>query len=59
MYGNLVVGFYQVDLREQTTPRKLVRVIMYVADGIVVWNSSGVQRSIVAAGSPTVILLGY
>jgi hypothetical protein len=42
MYGNLVVGPNQVSLREETATRQLVRVIMYVANGIAVGNGSGV-----------------
>jgi hypothetical protein len=38
---------------------KLVGVIIYMADGVAVGGGPGVQRSVVAAGTPTVVLLGY
>jgi hypothetical protein len=58
MDGNLVVYPYQIDLGEATT-RELVGVIMYVKDGIAVGNGSGVQRSVVSTGTPTVVFLGH
>jgi hypothetical protein len=54
--GSLVVGPHQVDLGEETTTRWLVGVIMYVANGIAVGDGSGVESSIIVAGTPTVAL---
>jgi hypothetical protein len=32
---------------------------MFVTDGIAIGNGSGVQRPIVSAGTPTIVLLGH
>jgi hypothetical protein len=55
---NLVVCSDWIDLRENARTRELVGVVMYVSDGVAVGNGSGVQRSIVSAGTPIVVLLG-
>jgi hypothetical protein len=34
-------------------------IVMDMMDMIAVWDSAGVQRSIVAAGTPTVVLFGH
>jgi hypothetical protein len=59
MYRNLVVSSHQVYLREDATTRELVGIIVNVTDGVAVGNGTGVQRSIVAAGTPTVVLLRH
>jgi hypothetical protein len=56
---NLIVCSDSIDLRENARTRELVGVIMYVSDGVAVGNGLGVQRSIVSAGTPTVVVLGH
>jgi hypothetical protein len=59
MYRNLVVSPHQVDLREDAKTRELVGIIVNVTDGVAVGNGMGVQRSIVAAGTSTFVLLRH
>jgi hypothetical protein len=59
MYRNLVVNLHQADLREDTTTRELVEIIFNVTDGVAVGTGTGVQRSIVTARTPTVVLLRH
>jgi hypothetical protein len=59
IYRILVVSPRQVDLREGVTTRELVGIIVNVTDGVAVGNGTGVQRSIVAAGIPTVVLFRH
>jgi hypothetical protein len=56
---DLIVGPYQINLCEDATTRDLICIIMNVSDRIAVRYSTGVESSIIAAGSPTVIFLGY
>jgi hypothetical protein len=59
MYRNLVVRPHQIDLREDYTTRELVGIIVNVTDRVAVGNSTGVQGTIVTAGTPTVVLLWH
>jgi hypothetical protein len=51
MDRNLVVCSNQINLGEEAT------VVMDVTDRIAVWNGTSVERSVVSAGMPTVVLL--
>jgi hypothetical protein len=42
MDGNLVIGSHQVNFRENGTTKKLVGVIVDMADGVAVGNGTGV-----------------
>jgi hypothetical protein len=57
MDRNLVICSNPMDLGEETATGELMIVVMVVTDRIAVWNGKGVQRSIVSAGTPTVVLL--
>jgi hypothetical protein len=59
MDRNLVVGSHQVDFGKDGTAEKLVGVVVDVTDGVAVENGAGVQRSAVAVGTPSVVLLGH
>jgi hypothetical protein len=59
MDGELVVGSHQVDFGKDGATEKLVGVVVVMTDGVAVRNGPGVQRSVVAAGTPTVVFLGY
>jgi hypothetical protein len=54
--GDFVVCSHQVDLGEDGTTKKLVGVIMDMTDGVAVGDGPGVERSVVAAGTPTTAL---
>jgi hypothetical protein len=56
MNVDLVVGSHQVDFGKDGATEKLVGLVVDMADGVAVGNSPGVQRSVVAAGTPTVFL---
>jgi hypothetical protein len=56
MDGDLVVDSHQVDFGEDGATEKLVGVVVDMADGVEVGNGPGVQCSVVAAGTPTVVL---
>jgi hypothetical protein len=58
MDGNLVVGSHQVDFGKDGTGEKLVGVVVDVTDGVAFGNGPGVQCSVVAAGTPSVVFLG-
>jgi hypothetical protein len=58
MDGNLVVCSHQIAFGEDRTTEKLVRVVVDMTDGIAVGNGACVEPSVVAAGSPTVVILG-
>jgi hypothetical protein len=59
MDGDLIVSLHQVAFGKDGATEKLVGVVVDVMNGVAVRNGSGVQRAIVAAGTPTVVLLGY
>jgi hypothetical protein len=59
MNGELVVVSHQVDFGKDGGTEKLAGVVVDMADGVAVGNVPGVQRSVVAAGTPSVVLLGY
>jgi hypothetical protein len=59
MDGDLVVISYQVDFGEDGTTEKLVGVVMDMPDGVAVGNGTGVEGSVIATGTPPVVLLGY
>jgi hypothetical protein len=58
MDGDLVVSSHQVDFGEDGTTEKRVGVIMDMPDGVAVGNDSGVECSVIATGTPPVVL-GY
>jgi hypothetical protein len=58
MDGNLVVCSHHIDFGEDRTTEKLVRIVVDMTDGIAGGNGACVERSVVAAGSPTVVLVG-
>jgi hypothetical protein len=58
MEGVLVIGSHQVDLGEDETTEKLVVVVMDMPDRVAVRNGTGIKGSVIAAGTPTVALLG-
>jgi hypothetical protein len=55
----LVVICHQVDFGEDGTTEKLVGVIMDMPDGVAVGNGTGVEGSVIATGTPPVVLLVY
>jgi hypothetical protein len=59
MDGDLVICSHQVNLGENGAAEKLVGVIVDMTDGVAVRNGTGVKCSVLAAGTPTVVLLGY
>jgi hypothetical protein len=59
MDRDLIVGPHKNNLCENATTRDLMCIIMDVSDWIAVWYGMGVESSIIAAGSPAVIFLGY
>jgi outer membrane lipoprotein SlyB len=59
MGGDLVVRSHQIDFRKDGATGKLAGVVVDMVDGIAVGNGPGVQRSVVAAMTPTIVLLGY
>jgi hypothetical protein len=56
---NFVVSSHQVDFGKDGTAEKLVGVVVDVTDGVAVGNGPGVQRFVVAAGTPSVVFLGH
>jgi hypothetical protein len=58
MDGNLIVSSHQIDFGKDGTTEKLVGVVD-MTDGEAVEDGPGVQRSVVAAGTTTVVLLGH
>jgi hypothetical protein len=59
MDGDLIICSHQVDLREDGTSEKLVGVVMEMSHGVAVGDGPGVECSVVAAGTPPVVLLGH
>jgi hypothetical protein len=59
MDRNLVVYSNHIDLGEEMATRELMRIVMDVMNRIAAWNGTGVQRSVVSAGTPTFVLLGH
>jgi hypothetical protein len=60
MDRDFVIGSHQVDFGKDGATEKLVGVVVNMADGVAVGNGPGVQHSVAAAGTPTVVLvLGY
>jgi hypothetical protein len=53
MDGDLVVRSHQVDLGEDGTPEMLVGVIVYMTNGVAVWDYPGPKCPVVAARAPT------
>jgi hypothetical protein len=58
MDRDLIVGPYQINLCEEATTRDLMCIIVDMSDRIAVRYGTGVESSLIAAGSPTVIFLG-
>jgi hypothetical protein len=56
--GNLVVCSDQISFGKDRTTEKLARVVVDMTDEITVGNGACVERWVVAARSPTVVLLG-
>jgi hypothetical protein len=59
MDGNLVIGSHQVNFREDGKTEKLVGVIVDMADGVAVGNGTGVEGSVVATGTPSVVFFWH
>jgi hypothetical protein len=59
MDGDLLVCSHQVCLGRDGTSEKLVRVVIGMADGVVVGDSPGFECSSVAARTPPLVLFGY
>jgi hypothetical protein len=59
MDGDLAVSSHQVDFGDDGTTEKLVGIIMDMPEGVAVGNSTGVESSVIATGTPAVVLLGY
>jgi hypothetical protein len=59
MDGDLILSLHQVDFGEDGKTEKQVGVVVDMTDWVAVGNGSGVQRSVVAAGTPTVIPFWY
>jgi hypothetical protein len=59
MDGYLVVISQQVDFGEDGTTEKLVEVVMDIPDGVAFGNVTGVEGSLMATGTPPVVLLGH
>jgi hypothetical protein len=59
MDGDFVVSSHQVDFGEDGITEKLVGVVMDMPDGVAVGNGTGVEGSVIATGTPPVILLGH
>jgi hypothetical protein len=59
MDGDLVIGSHQVDFGKDGATEKLVGVVVDMADGVAVGNGPGIQRSVLSAWAPTVVLLGF
>jgi hypothetical protein len=57
MDGNLVVSYHQVDFGEDGRTENLVGVVMDMPDGLAVENGTGVEGSVIATGTPPVVLL--
>jgi hypothetical protein len=55
----LVVSSHQVDFGEDGTSKKLVGVVTDMLDGVAVGNNTGVEDSVIATGTPPIVLLGY
>jgi hypothetical protein len=53
------ISLGRINLGEETATRELMRVVMEVTNRIAVRNGTGVQRSTVSAGTPTIVLLGH
>jgi hypothetical protein len=58
MDGDLVVSSHQVDFGEDGITEKLVGVVMDMPDGVAVGNGTGVEGSVIATGTPPVVLFG-
>jgi hypothetical protein len=58
MDGDLIVSCQKVDLGEYGKTEKLVGVVMDITDGVEVGDGPSVLSSVVAAWTPTVVLLG-
>jgi hypothetical protein len=58
MDGDFIVSSHQVDFGDGRI-EKLVGVVMDMTDGVEVGDGTCVQYSVVAAGTPTVVLLGH
>jgi hypothetical protein len=56
MDGDLVVSSHQVDFVEDGTTEKLVGVVMDMPDGVAVGNGTGIEGSVIATGTPLVLL---
>jgi hypothetical protein len=56
MDGSLVVSSHQVNFGEDGTAEKLVRVVMDMPDGVAVGNGTGVEDSVIATGTPPIVL---
>jgi hypothetical protein len=59
MDGDLVLSSHQVDFGEDGTTEKLVGVVMDMLDGVAVGNGTGIEGSVIATGTPPVVLFGY
>jgi hypothetical protein len=54
-----IVCFHQIDLGEEGTTEKLVRVVIDMPVGVAVRDGPGVECSVVAARAPLVALLEH
>jgi hypothetical protein len=59
MDGDFIVWCHQVDLGEDGTTEKLVGAIMDMTDGVAIGDGPGVECSVVATGTLTVVHLGH
>ena len=59
MYGDLVVSPYEVNFEKGGAASKAVGIILYMRHWVPVWNGASVEGSVVSAGSPAAVLIGY
>jgi hypothetical protein len=59
MDGDFIVSSHQVDIGVDGTIEKLMGVVMDMTEGEELGDGPGFQRSVVAAGTPTVVLHGH